>query len=280
MKKSLPVILVFVFVLAACNLPIKQSTPDPAKVATLVAATLTAAQPITPLESTLTLPPQEEPTPTATTTIEPTPTETATPTLSPEDPALTLGEPSFKDTFSSGVSFGLSPDPYEDPAIKINVQNGAMVFTSYQANAGRRWRLTSRNPRDLYLEGTFTSVTCTGTDEYGLVLRSQTYSDGTGYYFGLTCNGKYTFVRWDTSDATILIKRTDSAEIQVGPGKSNRIGVMARGNSFRLFINGVYIEEVKDSGIDQNGYIGAYSNAWENPGMLVRLEEISLWTLQ
>lgn len=284
MRKTLPVFITLTFLLTSCNFPLAKPTPDLNIVSTKVAATLAAVQ--TQVEPVLPTPTSGEPgistvTPTveltAIPTREPSPTFTATPPAG--DPATTLNAPDFFDTFTSGMSFGLDT-PYEDDAALIKVENGAMVFKSKGITQGMRWRLTSRNPRDLYLEGRFTVESCSGADQYGLVMRAPTYSDGIGYYFGVTCNGQYYLLRWDNEGQNTIVGLTDDASIVTGSGQVNRLGIMADSETIRLYINGKLIKELTDKGIMEKGYIGAFVSAREDPNFTVRLEEIKLWTLQ
>ena len=282
MKRLAFVIGSMLFVLTACNFPLIKPPNDQEMVATRVAATLFAAQTAViptnpPLVTDETAISTEPP------TLTPLPIDTATPTATitapANDPVLTLGAPGFSDTFSNGVSFGLTT-PYQDDGMLIKVENGSMVFKSLAVNAGRRWRLTSRNPKNLYLEGSFRTSSCSGTDQYGLVFRAPTYNDGIGYYFGVSCNGQYNFLRWDNSGSNTLLNWTPESRINAGSNQVNRLGVMANEDTFRLYINGLLVKELTDKGITEKGYIGAFASAFEDPNFTVLLEEISLWTLQ
>lgn len=279
MRKIPAVLLLLTFILTSCNFPLAK-TPDSASlIATKVAETLAAAETaVIPTLQSTDLNELPAPSETPTLTPEPTLTPTATATAPASDPALSLGAPSFKDTFDNGVSFGLA-SPYEDSVITIKVENGSMVFKSQAIKGGRRWRLTSRDPKNLYLEGTFKTVSCSGMDHYGLVFRSPTYTDGIGYYFGVNCNGQYNFVRWDASGSTTLINWTAEPKLQSGINQVNRIGVMATNDSFRLYANGNLIKEFTDTGIINKGFIGAFASAVEDPGFTVNLDQISLWNL-
>jgi len=280
MKKLSTLVVLLAFLLTSCNFPLMRATPDINLVATKVAATLSAAQ----SQSAPTIPPQvivETPQPvTETPTIEPTLTATATSTTTPPagDPALTLGEPSFYETFSSGNSFGLA-DPYEDDAVIIKVKDGAMIFNSVAINRGMRWRLTSRDPLNFYLEGTFKTLNCSGIDQYGLVARAPTYSDGIGYYFGVTCGGQYYLLRWDAGGQKSIINLTTDTNLIAGPNQSNRLGIMLSGKTIRLYVNGKLIKELEDDGITTKGYIGAFASAKEDPSFTVHLDELKMWTL-
>jgi hypothetical protein len=271
MKKSLIISVFSIFVLVSCGLPLSHNTPDPNLIATLVAETLSIVPTVQSTLSGSSLPTV------ALNTLSPSLTPTLTPTPTPDtDPKASLGSPLFVDTFTNGVAFGL---PYEDSAVLIHVDNGAMVFNSYQVKAGRRWSLTPRTPRNLYLEGNFTTGNCSGNDNYGLVMRAPTYSSGVGYYVGLTCGGNYFLDRWDSSgDATVLDGTPDN-HINAGANKSNRLGVKVVDSKFSIYINGVLVKELTDGDLTAKGNIGAFISARETSSFSVRLEDISVWEL-
>lgn len=280
MKKLFLLLIISSILLTSCNLPVNNSTPDPNEIATRVAQTMAALPivtntqpPATPEQATAT---NEQPTPTFTLT----PTETSTATTSPADPKLTLGDPTWSDSLDSYTAFFRAADyPFKDDSVKITVENGAMVFKSLRTNGGKRWRLTSRDPRNLYLEATFKTVSCSGDDQYGLVFRAPTYGDGYGYYFGITCSGSYYLLKWTSSGSDLVVDTTPDARILSGAGQTNRLGVMAVDNSIKLYVNGTLIKELSDSSIKDKGYIGAFVSAVDDPGFTVQMEQISSWTL-
>ncbi len=274
MRKIIPLILLLSLALTSCNFPLAKSTPNPDLVDTMVAATLNAASTPTSQPTSTTLPTV----PLNTLSPSDTPTVSPTATTPPSDPKLTLGTPGFTDTFTNGTAFGLAT-PYEDDAVVVKVENGVMQFSSLRTNGGKRWRLTSRNPRNLYLEGTFKIVTCAEDDQYGLVFRSPTYGDGIGYYFGVTCNGKYSLQGYDGTDTFNVVGWTTDSKILTGSGQVNRLGVMATDNNIKLYINGNLVKETSNDSINKSGYIGAYIAAYDDPGFTFQLEEISLWSL-
>lgn len=284
MRKTITVFLLMMIALTSCNFPLTKPPQDNNLIATKVAETLSAAQTAAvptpqPIVTQETIPPAASPslTPEPTFTATPTATETAPAT----DPALTLGSPGFSDTFTDGVSFGLT-SPYEDPNVIIKVENGAMVFKSLALNGGYRWRLVPRNTKNQYLEGVFKTISCSGSDEYGLVLRAPTLDNGIGYYFAVSCDGFYSFIRWDGFgyEKRTLLNWTAESKLLTGENQVNRLGVMAKNNIFSLYINGHLVKELTDNSIPEQGYIGAYVSAINDPGFTINVEEIKLWTLQ
>jgi hypothetical protein len=278
MRKITLSFLLFMLFLSSCNLPLTQTTDSADVIATRVAGTISAVESTVAVEATqqVNLPtvgvPSETPAPTVTLTVTPTAT------TSPEDPRLTLGGPDFQfNSTSGGNPFGLTGSPYEDEAIRVSMAAGALNFTSKAVLGGKRWRLTSPQPTDFYLEGTFKVFACSGLDTYGIVSRAPDYTTGQGFYFGVTCNGNFVFDRWNSGGATNLISWTPDTHILTGSNQTNRLGMKVTGENIRLYINGVLVREFTDPGLPAKGHIAAYVSARDNPNFAVDLVELLMW---
>ena len=273
MRKNILIISILLLMLSACNFPLVQTkTNDADVVSTRVAMTLQAAvstQIVTQTPSPITATP--------TYTVLPTQTMTSTPTQALDDPAITLGTPTFSDSFSSGSAFGLKT-PYFDDAITMSIENDAIHMVSSRLNGGTRWRLAYLTPRNLYLEGTFKTMTCSTSDFYGIVARMPDYSAGTGYYFAITCGGQYALLRMDgTYQMHTIINWTTDPSILSGSGQENRIGLMLVDDQIKLYVNGKLINETSNNVITQKGYFGVFQSAVSSPNMTVDVEEIKEW---
>jgi hypothetical protein len=274
-------LLTMIIALPACSMPLAPSvtlTPTTDAVATQVSLLLTAqpsaTQPEMPTTAaTGTLPPLKTSTP----TIEPSATlaPSATPTLNPNDPRATYGNPSWSDTLESAKNFYL----YENDNTKIDSTPGAIVLTGKNANGWIGWTLTySQNPTNFYLEATFKTGDCAGSDLYGMVFRAS--KDNTGYYFGVTCDGQYNLHGRDfnnNEDAEIIPFKQAGA-IHSGANQTNRLGILAQGDKIRLYANGTLLEEVTDSAYS-SGYFGPFIAAYHTANFTVNMDEIDLWKL-
>ena len=80
---------------------------------------------------------------------------------------------------------------------------------------------------------------------YGLVFRAP--DANAGYFFGVTCDGRYNLTSRDFEDGTdvVLISLTQGA-INTGSGATNRLGVEADGNQIKLYANDTLLQEVTD----------------------------------
>jgi hypothetical protein len=277
MKKIFSGILV-IFLLSAC---VKQPVPDMTVdiVATSVQATL-AAVPTSTLEA---VPPTDTPIPqqpAPTETLPPAATETltATPTVVTDDYRNTLGAAAWSDSLDNCSSFGLCT-PYEDDYSKVYVSAGSLFMQSKATQGFRIWRLAFPRPQNMYLEATFKTQACSGADLYGLVFRAKDYDSGQGYYLGFSCDGRYGISRWDANGVTSVISLARSDAINADANQTNRIGVVANGDTFRVYANGKFIQEIKDSGINSEGHVGVYLAAQDTAGFTVELLEIAYWNL-
>jgi len=272
-KKILPLILA-VLLLAACNLPtrpIDTPTPTVDLVATQIANLLATQESVTrnaPLATQL-----PSPTPSATPEATPTPPPAPTPTTNPSDPALSLGDPTWKDSLDTVKNFYL----FENDQTKVEAEDGALALTGRNANGWLGWSLTyAQNPSDFYLEATFRTRTCAGSDLYGIVFRAS--KENAGYFFGVTCDGRYNLTYRDLNNdiQKELISMKAASAIQAGSDQINRLGVFAQGDKISLYINGSLIDEVTDS-TRSSGYFGAFVAANQTAGFRADLDQIKLW---
>lgn len=276
MRKAWILMLLTLTLLAACNLPTNQTQPTTDIVATQVAMMLTS-QP-TPQVIEPTTAPTEAPsatvTQTATNTAEPSPTAT----VSASDPREFLGEPDFTDTLDSGKSFGLEGQPYDDDYTIIRVENGALVLTSRYATGFHGWRTGGTKLKDAYIEAPMRVADCSGGDTYGLVLRSPDFVKG--YWFSLTCGGDWAFGYWNGEEYVNLKDGSNpNGAILTGSNQTNRVGVMASGSDFQLYINGVKIADVQDETFAEAGSFGALISAFSTPNFTLTISEFTYWTL-
>jgi hypothetical protein len=299
-----------VVLIAACNLPLQsgintpevQITPNiiyTAAVQTVIAQLtsaagtpgaassptsngVVAAQSATPsVPAALTTVP---PTPTSvpTQTPQPSPTSaqlTATPTLPPTptsvstDPKLSLGKPTFQDKFANNKYWAFSADQHTDMTIK----DGKLVMTAFNPDQWDGWAITTQKTINFYIEMTATPQSCSGLDRYGLMLRAK--QDGSvGYLFGFSCDGRFSFRKWDGTSYTKYVDWTNNSAILKGPNQTNRLGVKAEGNHFTLYANGVKLTDFTDSSYDQ-GYFGVFIGAANTTNFTVKCSEIDYWEI-
>lgn len=282
MKHSLLVLLLTTLLLASCNFPLTQSTPKPDLLGTTVAQTLTAfppeASPTATKSTNVSLTPTstQQPSPTSTSTEAPS----ATATTPADDPAQTLGQPTWVDTLDNGKTFWGSANPvYEDDYTRIKVENGAMVLTSITTTGWKGWRLAYLKPDRFYLEGAFKTHTCSDGDQYGLTVRAPDYESGYGYDIGLTCAGKAFLRVWDSANFRNLITPEENPAIHSGSNQTNRLGVWVDGQTLKIYVNGVYFKEVKDNTYKDPGYFGVFITGGSTPNFTVELDELSYWNL-
>ncbi len=302
-------------VLSACTLPLTQATPPTVsdeEMATRVAKILTEMPQPTQGLPTAELPPLEtqEPSPTAlevvvetttpvateaatalpdqpTATQQPTATSVAVPTVvvtaqpaftpPANDPRTKLGSPTWTDTMDKDTYWPTGTDKYT----AISFKDGHLRLTGLTTTDG--WRLTATEQlANFYLEAAISTETCTGSDRYGLIFRVPVASEANkGYLLGVSCDGKYSLREWDATIGskgamTTHINWTASDAIQAGSNKMNKIGVMAVGDRLIIYINGVMVNEVKDTTFPQ-GSFGLFIGARETTNFTISVDEISYW---
>ncbi|MBW6472206.1 MAG: DUF1080 domain-containing protein [Anaerolineaceae bacterium] len=306
------VLLVMILsVLSACTLPLTQATPPAVsdeEMATRVAKILTEMPQPTQGLPTAELPPlntsepaptlaeevvetatvaattqPDQPTatlqPTATSDVVPTVVVTTHPAFTPpaDDPRTKLGSPSWTDDMDKDTYWPTGEDKYT----AINFKDGQLRLTGLTTTDG--WRLAATEQiANFYLEATISTGTCAGTDRYGLMYRVPVAREANkGYLLGVSCDGKYSLREWDATlgskgTMTTHINWTASDAIQAGSNKMNKVGIMAVGDRMIIYINGVMVNEVKDSTFDL-GSFGLFVGARETTNFTISVDEVSYW---
>ena len=120
---------------------------------------------------------------------------------------------------------------------------------------------------------------CSGRDRYGLIFRVPDTSVDEGYLFAFSCEGKYSIWYWDGEKETDLIDWLPSDKIQLGEGKTNRIGVRAIGNQLALFANGFLITTFTDAQLSE-GYFGTFVGSAQTENFTALFSEIAYWEIK
>ncbi len=246
--------------------PATQTVPDP----TAEAPTEILPEPT----ETEAVAPTPEPEPTATNTPEPTATATTAPTATPEpvagDPVAQLGEPDFLEDFANAGGW-----PYEDDWFLITVSGGQLHAYSKGTPYWSSWYTTYPEVKDAYFETTITRPNCSGQDRFGLVFRwdeSQEF-----YYMGVTCDGTWGFSFYTRNNQIINILDYQTSDAFNPANEANRIGVLAKGDQFEFFINGIKVGSATDDRLDDPGTFGFISMSTGTVNLKTSVDKLEYW---
>ncbi|HEX2979030.1 MAG TPA: hypothetical protein VHO48_02080 [Anaerolineaceae bacterium] len=266
-------------ILAGCNFPRPTQTVEPDAIATQVSSLLTTTPTSTYPTSVF---PQSIPTTTPlilATATSPVAviasTQPAYPTPPPAnfDPIQVFGPPTATDPMDKSNFFLPTNDPTHYQA---DFSNGVLQMTSFTPDGWHSWLLSYIRLSDFYLEGKFTNATCAGMDRAGWLVRSPDPTQG--YLFGISCDGQFSFRKWDGSGFTDLLDWKTSDAVLTGANQTNRLGVLARGDHFSLYVNGSLVGETQDQSFSQ-GVFGIFQAASETADYTVSIDDVSYWIL-
>lgn len=291
--KWILIVTVLVTLTVACNLSGQPTTTvDENAVATSVALTMAAQGPQieepTPQDDgsgggeDAQQPPATEtpiPTETPTNTPEPTATETLTPTPEPTLPMgideLNLGNPDATYGFNSKGPFYV----YSASDSQVEVKDSTLQFTIFDAISWTIWSFSSLELEDFYFEISVKMPdNCQGTDRGGIIFGTPIGETEQGINYQVSCDGRYRLFIYDGIETTTLINWTSSDEIDAGPGKTNRIGVMHRGQKITLYINGMLVEQVSDDTYVGKGRIGVNMGVDNHNNVTITFDDAAYWT--
>jgi len=252
-------------------------------VADQYAATLTSAADQPAMLQAQTSTPTITPTPEFSATPYPTlpPLITATlvpavlPTRQAGDPALRMGDPDWTDTFENGSNWG----EYADTRAQIEVRNGQLFFTAFEAGSGPIWTLSWPDARNFYLEvQTLSPAACSGKDRFGLVFRAPDPSHG--YRYEISCDGQFHMVQFDENGSETTVAWTSSDALAAGANQINRIGVWAEETTLAIYVNGVVVAGFNQDDGYPRGRFGLFVTAEETSPFTVAFDNVALWSFE
>lgn len=215
-----------------------------------------------------------------TATPDPVPTDAdapPTPTLVPieGDPAAILGTPDGLDTFDTANNWTL----FNNQCFRSEIANGRFEMESKGLAEIVCWEVSWPQIQDYYLESeVYTPDQCQAEDRFGLFFRAP--DNYRGYLYGLTCDGQYSLTMWDGDTTTVILPASRSDAINTGPGAMNRLGVIAYGGDYVLYVNGVQIAEAQDFTYIGTGKIGYFVRAATDQGFKVSYDNMAVWLLE
>lgn len=278
MSRIAALLVITATLLTACTFPRQAETPPPGAIATAVQMTLAAQPTLTPPVETATAVIPSAPTVLATSTPEASATPAFTATAFSEDPAVALGTPTMRDTLDQGTGFGIGAEGYEDDFTRIYLANGALVLHNKSTGGWRGWRLRPPKIQDFFLQASYQVQSCAGEDRYGLIFRAPDFESGHGYYYSLTCDGRYSLSKWDDGGTAVLSSGSALPAYNSGANQSNRIGVLAREKKLSLYVNGLPVAELEDGSLTAGGYFGPFLSG-QSGNLTLALDEIAYWSL-
>jgi len=193
-------------------------------------------------------------------------------TLPASDPKLSLGNPTWKDTFDVVQEWPL----FEDEHAKMEVIDGDLKMISNTPSSWDSWMITQNPLSDFYLEASVTTGECSGMDRYGLFFRSTNGNDG--YLLGFSCDGKYSLRSWNGSEFATIIDWTTGEPINDGSNQTNQIGVKAVGNQLSFYANGSPLANFDDNAFSA-GSFGLFIGSGNTSDFTVLVHEIAYWDL-
>ena len=212
------------------------------------------------------------------------PTATAGPTLAPVpgDPRNRLGSATSTDAMNDATSW-IWPTGLND-FTSMSYSGGLMTLTGLTEKLG--WRLANPEGTDfgnLYLEATFKTGTCSGSDQYGMIVRVPVLKDAdratclaSAVTASIRC-ASGTAPSGTKGTMTRLKDWTASDAIVKGSNQINRMGLMMVGSRLIMYANGHLLGEVSDS-TWTSGYFRYLCWLRDRPRQFaVQVDEMSYW---
>jgi len=174
-------------------------------------------------------------------------------------------------------------DDFSDPESGWQAESDASAEVGYHTGVMRifvkspnrlAWASAGRDFSDFRLAVEATQVAGPDDNEYGVLVRMQDLDHF--YRFSISGDGYYLISKYDEGEWVALSddwkSPTDPDAIQLGTA-TNRLEVICQGATMTFSVNGVQLEQVRDTGYSK-GDIGLYAGSFFEPGVEVHFDNV------
>ena len=194
------------------------------------------------------------------------------PTPIRSDPPLELGIPAWSDTFASSANWA----EFNNDCFRSEIRDGRFWMEAKGNVSQFCWELTWPQINRFYLETlAMEEGECAEDGAYGIFLRGP--DTERGYLFGLTCADQYSMYAWTGENGALILPPTPSEDLLVG--EENRIGILADGDYFSIYLNGKLQTQIYDSTFSDGLRIGYFIRTPPGEETLVSFDNLTYWDL-
>jgi hypothetical protein len=213
-------------------------------------------------------------------TIKPKATINKTPTK--KNTAVPSKTVTSSASFSLPVGAVLLSDDFSDPTSgwaeassdqsEMGYQDGKYVITVHNTNY-LAWTYANQTYSDFVLEVAAAKVSGPSTGEYGVLFRI--VDNNNFYIFKVNMTGSYLVSAFVNAEWVTLIPWTKNTAIKAGTA-SNKLGVIAQGDSFSFYANDVKLDEITDSNFTQ-GDIALVAGTQAVGEVVASFSSVNVW---
>lgn len=156
------------------------------------------------------------------------------------------------------------------------VASGELTITLTEPEGYLFTTRTGPDLQDFYLEVSLHPSLCTGEDQYGVLFRATPPS--AFYRLGLSCDGRIRLDRIMGGTASSPQPWLRTASLPPGAMITSKIGILARGEVFQVYINGDFQFEVNDPMLT-SGVIGFFVRSANQTAMTVSASDLAVYSI-
>lgn len=151
-------------------------------------------------------------------------------------------------------------------------QNGKYVITVH-ATKNLEWSYANQSFTDFVVEVAAANVSGPADGEYGILFR---FVDNANFYlFEVNATGSYFVAAYVNAEWVTLIPWTKSSAIKTGTA-TNKLDVVAQGENFSFYVNGVKVDEITDSTFAE-GDIALVAGTQAVGELAVKFSSVDVW---
>jgi hypothetical protein len=163
---------------------------------------------------------------------------------------------------------------------KSSARRSGYFVTARNNTGARAWCSSCGNFADGVFEAELSIVSGEPGAFGGIVLRSDPDNTSSYYLFEVYSDGAFSF--WfhdgDSDSWVALADKTFHPAVKKG-SRSNRLTVVARGESFELYVNGEHVDTAFDYSLSA-GYVGVYAEGGSGDETTVRFTALRVYSIE
>jgi hypothetical protein len=157
-----------------------------------------------------------------------------------------------------------------------SLEAGRLVLALNQTGRFRHILVPDVAVGDFYLEVTLRTELCSPNDEFGVMVRLTPGAEN--YRIGLLCDGRARITRVLEDSSIALVPPTTTPVIIPGAPATNRLAVMASGDTLTMFVNGFEAFRARDRALI-SGRFALFALARHSRQLTVTFDDLDIYEL-
>lgn len=187
---------------------------------------------------------------------------------------MDLSAPHHVDSFDVRLRWG---EPHSETAT-VYLENDRLHAVDHQPDPYIVWSRNDLTAGNFFAEVSAEVGPCEELDGYGMAVRINGDQANNAYTLEFSCSGEYRMRVFRGGGVEVLLDWSSSDSISMGPGETNRMGLLAKGSDLYAFANGKLLGQASST-LYYSGTFGLFASAAQSSEVGVDFDDFTVWFL-